>query len=232
MNARPGLANDLTAFIRANTELKHPPLVPELKLHLASDAMGLWEMTETELVLAGVPPPFWAFAWAGGQALARFIIDTPETVAGKRVLDLASGGGMVGLAALCALAAHVTTNEIDAYAVAAIALNAEANDLTRGLEIVQRDMLEEPVLADDGGPLWDVVLAGDVCYERPMAERMLIWLARHANAGALVLIGDPGRAYLPTTGLCEIGSYEVPTPLELEDRLIRTTRVLRVTPIA
>lgn len=232
MSTRHGMANDPIAFIRANTELTNPPLVPELKLHLATDAVGLWEMTETELELSGVPLPFWAFAWAGGQALARFIIDTPETVAGKRVLDLASGGGMVGLAALWASAAHVTANEIDAYAAATIALNAEANDLTRGLEVVLRDMLEEPVLADDGGPLWDVVLAGDVCYERPMAERMLIWLARHANAGALVLMGDPGRTYLPTIGLSEVGSYKVPTPLELEDRLIRTTRVLRVTPTA
>jgi predicted nicotinamide N-methyase len=232
MSGRLDMANDPAVFIRANTALIHPPLVPELKLHLATDAVLLWQMTESELEITGMPPPFWAFAWAGGQALARFIIDTPETVGGRRVLDLAAGGGIAGLAALWASAAHVTSNEIDAHAAAAIALNAEANDLARGLEIITRDMLDEPVLANDGGPLWDVVLAGDVFYERPMAERMLAWLARHANAGALVLIGDPGRAYLPATGLQEVGRYRVPTPLDLEDQEIRDTAVLRVIPTA
>jgi len=226
------MARDPDAFIRANTIPTHPPLVPELTLHLATDAVALWEMTETELESAGLPPPFWAFAWAGGQALARFIIDTPETVGGRRVLDLAAGGGIAGLAALWASAAHVTANEIDAHAAAAIALNAEINGLAAGLEIIKRDMLDEPVLANDGGPLWDVVLAGDVCYERPMAERMLAWLTRHVNAGALVLIGDPGRAYLPTIGLQEVARYPVPTPLELEDREIKDTAVLRVLPSA
>jgi len=224
------MARDPDAFIRANTIPTHPPLVPELTLHLATDAVALWEMTETELESAGLPPPFWAFAWAGGQALARFIIDTPETVGGRRVLDLAAGGGIAGLAALWASAAHVTANEIDAHAATAITLNAEINGLAAGLEIIKRDMLDEPVLANDGGPLWDVVLAGDVCYERPMAERMLAWLTRHANAGALVLIGDPGRAYLPTIGLQEVARYPVPTPLELEDREIKDTAVLRVLP--
>ena len=224
------MERDLAAFIRANTVMAPSPLVPELRLHLASDAVALWEMTEAELERAGLPPPFWAFAWAGGQALARFIIDTPETVAGRRVLDLAAGGGIAGLAALWASAAHVTANEIDAHAAAAIALTAEINGLAAGLEIIKRDMLDEPVLANDGGPLWDVVLAGDVGYERPMAERMLAWLARHAAAGALVLIGDPGRAYLPTIGLQEVARYQVPTPLDLEDREIRDTGVLRVLP--
>jgi predicted nicotinamide N-methyase len=224
------MARDPVDFIRANTELARPPLVPELKLHLATDAAALWEMTETELEQAGLPPPFWAFAWAGGQALARFIIDRPEIVGGRRVLDLASGGGIVGLAALWASAAHVTANEIDAHAAVAIALNAEANDLTRGLEIVESDMLEEPVLADDGRALWDVVLAGDICYERPMAERMLSWLGRHANAGALVLIGDPGRVYLPQSGLQEVGRHTVPTPTDLEGRETKDTAVLRVVP--
>ena len=224
------MARDPDAFIRANTIPTPPPLVPELTLHLATDAMALWEMTETEMESAGLPPPFWAFAWAGGQALARFIIDTPETVGGRRVLDLAAGGGIAGLAALWASAAHVTANEIDAHAAAAIALNAEINGFAAGLEIIKRDMLDEPVLANDGGPLWDLVLAGDICYERPMAERMLAWLTRHANAGALVLIGDPGRAYLPSVGLQEVARYPVPTPLELEDREIRDTAVLRVLP--
>jgi predicted nicotinamide N-methyase len=215
-------------FIQANTELAHPPLTPELKLYLATDAVALWEMTEAELATAGVPPPFWAFAWAGGQALARFIMDTPEVVGGHRVLDMAAGSGIVSLAALWASAAVVTACEIDAYAAAAIALNAKANGLSSGLEIVPRDMLDEPVLADDGSPLWDVVLAGDVCYERPMAERMMAWLGRHADAGALVLIGDPGRAYLPTFGLKEIARYQVPTTYAIEDRLAKDTAVLQV----
>lgn len=217
-----------TAFIRANTALAQPPLVPELRLYLATDAVTLWEMTEAELHGAGVPPPFWAFAWAGGQALARYIIDTPMTVAGRRVLDLAAGGGVAGLAALWASAAHVAANEVDAFAAAAITMNGEANDLAGGLEVVLRDMLDEPVLADDGSALWDVVLAGDVCYERPMAGRMLTWLRRHADAGALVLIGDPGRNYVPADGVRELARYSVPTPLALEDREIRETAVLQV----
>jgi predicted nicotinamide N-methyase len=222
------LGTSANAFIRANTALAHPPLVPELTLHLASDAMALWEMTETKLARAGVPPPFWAFAWAGGQALARFVIDTPAAVGGRRVLDVAAGGGIAGLAALWASAAHVTANEIDSFAAAAIALNAEANNLSFGLEITTRDMLDEPALANDGGPLWDVVLAGDVCYEQPMAGRMLAWLRRHADAGALVLIGDPGRAYAPADAIQEVGRYAVPTPLALEDKVVRDTAVLRV----
>jgi predicted nicotinamide N-methyase len=226
-----GLRTPADTFIQANTTLAHPPLVPELTLHLASDAMALWEMTETELARVGVPPPFWAFAWAGGQALARFVIDTPSTVGGRRVLDVAAGGGIVGLASLWASAAHVTANEIDPFAAAAIALNAEANNLLPGLEIITRDMLDEPVLANDGGPLWDVVLAGDVCYERPMADRVLACLRRHANAGALVLIGDPGRAYPPTDGVQEVGRYAVPTPLALEDKEVRDTGILRMTSI-
>ena len=224
------MAGDPESFIRANTALAHPPLVPELKLYLATDAVALWEMTEAELDKAGLAPPFWAFAWAGGQALARFIIDTPVTVAGKRVLDLAAGGGVAGLAALWASAAHVAANEVDRFAAAAIAMNGEANQLGDGLEVVLRDMLDEPVLADDGAALWDVVLAGDVCYERPMAGRMFAWLQRHADAGALVLIGDPGRNYVPVDGVREVAHYPVPTPLALEDQEIRDTAVLRVLP--
>lgn len=215
-------------FITETTTLVSPPLVPELKLYLATDAVALWQMTEVELAQANVPPPFWAFAWAGGQALARYVIDTPSAVAGKRVLDVAAGGGIAGLAALWASAAQVTANEIDPFASSVINMNARANGLTLGLKILERDILGEPVLAKDGSPLWDVVLAGDVCYEREMATRVLDWLRRHSAAGSLVLIGDPGRAYMPMEGVINLAHYSVPTPLALEDREARKTAVLRV----
>lgn len=221
---------DPAGFILANTALEPPSLVPELRLHIASEALPLWQKTEDELEQAGLPPPYWAFAWAGGQALARYVIDHPEVVRGRRLLDVAAGGGVAGLAALWASAAHVTANEIDAFAAAAIALNARVNGMEDRIEVVLRDMTAEPTVAADGGPLWDVVLAGDVCYERPMAEMMIPWLRRHAAAGALVLIGDPGRAYVPTDGIEEIAVYRVPTSRELEDNDIRRTKVLRLLP--
>ena len=224
------MPHDHDGFIRANTVLAAPTLVPEVRLHLASEALPLWRKTEEELTLSGLPPPYWAFAWAGGQALARYIIDHPETVAGRRVLDVASGSGITALAALWAPAAVVAANDIDDFSRAAIRLNADANGLGSGMEIIGRDMLDEPALAGDGHPLWDVVLAGDVCYERPMAERIFAWLARHAAAGALVLMGDPGRSYLPRQGVREVARYQVPTSLDLEDRDVRDTAVLQVLP--
>ncbi|NQW11176.1 MAG: methyltransferase [Alphaproteobacteria bacterium] len=221
---------DREAFIRANTLLKPPSLVPEIALHIADQALPLWEKTEEELAESGLPPPYWAFAWAGGQAVARYVIDHPEVVAGRRVLDVASGGGIAALACLWASAAHVAANEIDGFAIVAIGLNAEANGLTDGLELIARDMLDEPTLAADGGPLWDVVLAGDVCYEKPMAERMIGWLRRHAAAGATVLMGDPGRSYKPKDGLVALAEYNVPVPRDLEDSDLRRTVVWRVQP--
>ena len=223
--------SDPVAFIENNTILKSPSLVPELRLHLADAALPLWEKTEEELAQVGLPPPYWAFAWAGGQALARHLIDRPELVAGKRVLDVASGSGVVALACLWASAAHVAANEIDGFALAAIQLNADANALGHGLELVGRDMLDEPTIDDTGVALWDVVLAGDVCYEKPMAERMTGWLRRHAAAGALVLMGDPGRTYRPTDGLEQLAEYSVPTSRDLEDSDIRRTVVWRVLPL-
>ena len=223
--------SDPVAFIENNTILKSPSLVPELRLHLADAALPLWEKTEEELAQVGLPPPYWAFAWAGGQALARHLIDRPELVAGKRVLDVASGSGVVALASLWASAAHVAANEIDGFALAAIQLNADANALGHGLELVGRDMLDEPTIDDTGVALWDVVLAGDVCYEKPMAERMTGWLRRHAAAGALVLMGDPGRTYRPTDGLEQLAEYSVPTSRDLEDSDIRRTVVWRVLPL-
>lgn len=217
-------------FIRENTALGRPPLVPELELHLASAAVPLWELTEAELERQGLPPPYWAFAWPGGQAVARYVIDHAEIVAGRRVLDVAAGSGIVGLAAAWASAAHVVATDIDALACAAMRLNAEANGLADRIEAVDRDMLDEPAIADDGSPLFDVVLAGDVFYERGMAERMFAWLRRHAAAGALVLAGDPGRNYKPKEGLRELALYDVPVSLDLEDREIKPTRVWQVLP--
>ncbi|MFM7344777.1 MAG: class I SAM-dependent methyltransferase [Tagaea sp.] len=211
---------DPPAFIRANTRLAAPSLVPELKLHLAAVATDLWEATEATLERTGLPPPYWAFAWPGGQALARHLLDNPETARGRRVLDFAAGCGVAALAAAKTSAAHVSASEIDAFARTAMALNAEANGLT--LDILDRDVLATPA---DG---WDLILAGDVFYEKPMADRVWPWLSEAAARGIDVLVADPGRAYLPQAGLLEIARYTVPTTLDLEDRTERVTRVLRV----
>jgi predicted nicotinamide N-methyase len=201
---------DPAAFVRANTAIGTPPLVPEILLHLATEVTPIWQATEASLARFGTPPPFWAFAWAGGQALARYILDHPETVAGRNVLDLASGSGMVAIAAAKAGASRVIAADIDPYAAEAIALNAALNSVTIGVET--RDLL------DRGAAGWAVVTAGDVCYEEPMASRMLALLRRIAARGRLALLGDPGRAYLPREGLVELARYTVPVSRELEDR--------------
>ena len=193
-----------------------PPLVPELSLYLASEVVPLWRATEEELSEMGVPPPYWAFAWAGGQALARYILDNPALVAGKRVLDFGSGSGLVGLAAAKAGAGFVTAADIDVFAAAAIALNADANKLN--LAITSTDMI--------GAPLpFDVILLGDLCYERPLAERLLAWVK---TSDADILLGDPGRSYFPKTGLTRLALYNVQTTRELEDSEIRATGVWRM----
>lgn len=207
------------AFVRGETRLLRPPLLPELRLHLADEPCGLWERTEGQLAGTVLAPPFWAFAWAGGQALARHVLDHPDLVAGRRVLDVASGSGVVAIAAALAGAESVTASEIDGFAVAAVRLNARANGVT--LAGVVGDLL-------DGTAAHDVVLAGDVCYERSLAARMLPFLRRAARAGATVLVGDPGRAYLPTTGVEHLATYVVPVSPELESGAVKTTRVLRV----
>jgi predicted nicotinamide N-methyase len=207
-------------FVRANTVLAAPPLVPEITLHLASEVTTLWQATEETLAETGLPPPYWAFAWAGGQALARYVLDHGDLVRGKRALDIGAGSGLVALAA-AKVGASATAAEPDPFAAAAIALNAAANGLTLAVE------------PDDviGGPCrWDVILAGDMCYERPLAERLVAWLKICAEGGALVLLGDPGRAYLPKSGLEPLARYLVPTPLELEDRVSRDTTVWRLAP--
>jgi len=206
-------------FILENTELLSPPHTPELKLHLASELVPIWQKTEEELAAQGVPPPFWAFAWAGGQALSRYVLDHPETVRGKRVLDFASGSGLSAIAAAKSGASHVLATEIDAFAVAAIGLNAQVNQVEVTAELL------DAVGTDQG---WDTVIAGDICYEREMSARVFAWLRGLAGRGALVLIGDPGRNYLPSSHLVEIAVYDVATTRELEDREVRRTKVWHV----
>ena len=177
----------------------------------------IWRLTETELDEMGVAPPYWAFAWAGGQALARWLIDNPQEVAGKTVLDFATGSGLVGVAAMKAGAASVLCADIDPFCRAATALNAEANGVV--LAFTDADLLDGPP------PEVDVICAGDVCYESPMTDRVMAWLARAQAAGSRVLIGDPGRTYLPKTGLTFLAEYQVPTTRELEDFAIKRTCV-------
>jgi predicted nicotinamide N-methyase len=213
MTLAPGARLD---FIRANTALRPVPHVPEIVLHVAHEAIDLWQKTEAELEEIGLPPPFWAFAWAGGQALARYILDHPETVRSKRVLDFASGSGLVGIAAAMAGAASVDAADIDAFALEAIGLNAEANGVLLGVS-------GESLIGQDGG--WDAVLAGDVCYEQGMAGAVIAWLDGLRARGASVLIGDPGRAYLPRDRLQSLASYEMRTVGALEDNEIKRTGV-------
>jgi predicted nicotinamide N-methyase len=201
---------DAAAFIRANTAVAAPPLVPEIRLHLATEITPIWQASEDALARANVPPPFWAFPWAGGQALARYVLDNPAVVAGLRVLDFGAGSGLVAIAAAGAGAAHVVAAEIDDFAAAAIALNAALNDAAVTVETA--DLIGMAA----GG--WDVVLVGDMCYEQPLAARLTAWLRGLAKAGVTVLLGDPGRSYVPTSGLIAQARYTVATSRELEDR--------------
>ena len=235
------------AFIRENTSILSPPLVPEVKLHLAHEAVPIWQKTEEELGEIGLPPPFWAFAWAGGQALARYILDNPEIVYGKRVIDIASGSGLVAIAALKAGAASVLAADIDMFAVASIELNMELNfptlschsraggnptfpletkldprlreddDEGRNIEITSDNLLLSPP------PEIDVILVGDLFYEKHVAELCLNWL-RQAKT-TQIYIGDPGRSYLPKATLTKIAEYSVPVSRDLEDAEIKQTAV-------
>ncbi len=205
-------------FIVANTRPQRPPHVPEIKLHLADEITPIWKLTEETLEEIGLPPPFWAFAWAGGQALARYLIDNPAAVAGKRVIDFASGSGLVGIAAMLAGAKDVLCADIDTYCEAAVSLNAETNRVA--CAFTPTDLLDAPA------PHWaEVILAGDICYEKPLAERVLAWLAAARAAGAVVLIGDPGRSYFPRSGLTRLAEYQVETTRELEDMAVKRTCV-------
>ncbi len=207
---------DRAAFIRQHTELLPVPLVPEINLYLAHEAVPIWQKTEEELGEMGLPPPFWAFAWAGGQALARYILDHPEIVTGKRVLDLASGSGLVGIAAMRAGAATVLAADIDAFALTANAMNADANGcdiMTTGVDLLNSTPQD-----------FDVILVGDLFYEKATAARCMTFLRQST---AEILIGDPGRSYLPKELLISVAQYQVPVSRDLEDSEIKQTSVWR-----
>ncbi|WP_018260997.1 class I SAM-dependent methyltransferase [Methylobacterium sp. WSM2598] len=210
-------------FIRANTALRPVPHAPEIRLHVADEATELWSRTEEELGEIGLPPPFWAFAWAGGQGLARYVLDHPETVRGARVLDFASGSGLVAIAAARAGAAAVEASDLDPFALAAIGLNAAENGVADRVRAVAGDLIGR----DEG---WDCVLAADIFYERDLAARVGDWLAALQARGARVLLGDPGRAYLPTARLDRLATYAVPVSRALEDAEIKRTGVWRFAP--
>lgn len=208
-------------FIRRATRLLPVPAVPGIRIYTADEATELWQQTEDELGRTGLPPPFWAFPWAGGQALARYLSEQPEVVRGRTVLDVASGSGLVAIAAARAGAAAVWANDIDEFAQAAARLNAAENRVSVGL------LPGDRVGCDEG---WDVVLAGDVSYERDMAAWLLGWFEALGRRGALVLIGDPGRSYLPRHRLAEVAAYDVPVPRALEDADVKRATVWRLLP--
>jgi len=209
---------DWHAFIRDNTRLLAPPLVPEIKLHLAEESLPIWRKTEEELGEMNVPPPYWAFAWAGGQALARHLLDHPELVAGKAVVDLGSGSGLTAISAMLAGASHVLAADIDPVSLAAIEANARAN----GVAVATTD---RDLLAASPDSRWQVVLVGDLFYERTLADRVSDYIDAAAREGALVLIGDPGRSYFPKGRFTKAADYKVAVTRELEDAEIKHTAV-------
>ena len=206
------------AFIAANTRPGHAPLVPELLLYLADEVTPLWQATEAWLAEVNVAPPYWAFAWPGGQALARRVLDAPVLVRSRRVLDFAAGCGVAGLACAMAGAAAVEAAEVDPLAAAAVRLNAALNGVSVEVRL-------DDVVGQSGA--WDLILCGDIFYEAPMARRVLPWLRRLA-AATEIWVADPGRAYLPAAGLEPLAAYDVPTSLDLEDRTVRRTTVYRL----
>lgn len=210
---------DAVSFIRANTEAQSPPLTPEISLYLATESLPIWRQTEEELGEMNVPPPYWAFAWAGGQALARYVLDNPELVAGKTVIDLGSGSGLVAIAAAKAGARRVLAFDIDRLAIAAIGLNAAMN----GVDVIaaERDVFESSL------PHSDVLLVGDLFYERELADRILELLEIASQQGTDVLVGDPRRSYFPVKRFTQVALYEVPVTRELEDMEIKRTAVWR-----
>jgi len=213
------LISDIPVFIRENTRVLAPSHVPELNLHLADDAVSLWELTEEQLGELGLPPPFWAFAWAGGQALARYVLDHPETVRDRRVLDVASGSGLVAIAAMKAGALAALAVDIDAFAAHAARLNAALNDVL--VETSDADPVGKPTDAD-------VILVGDLFYDRDLAPRVLGWLIAQQGEGKIVLIGDPGRTYLPRDKLEQIAAYDIPVTRALEDAEVKRAAVWKL----
>lgn len=210
---------DIPAFIRANTRVLAPAYVPEVALHLAEDAVALWQLTEEQLGELGLPPPFWAFAWAGGQALARYLLDHCEIVAGKHVLDVASGSGLVAIAAMKAGAASARAVDVDAFAVEAARLNAALNEVE--LEIDEADPIGQTSDCE-------LILVGDLFYDRDLALRVTHWLTALQGEGKTVLIGDPGRAYLPRDKLEQITAYEIPVSRALEDCELKRAAVWKL----
>jgi len=208
-------------FVRARTEPTPVALVPEIRTYQATELTPLWRATSGELAEYD-PNPFWAFPWAGGQALARHLLDHPGLVRGRRVLDFATGSGLVAIAARLAGAAEAVGTEVAPFCEAVVPLNAALNGVEVGLRM--EDLLGAPL----GG--FDVVLAGDVFYEKPLAERALAWLRGLASQGVTVLAGDPGRLYSPREGVADLARYEVPVSLEIEDRPLMRTWVLQVLP--
>jgi predicted nicotinamide N-methyase len=204
---------DPAGFVLRNATIATAPLVPEIRLHLATEVAPIWQATEESLARGAVPPPFWAFAWVGGQALARYLLDHPDQVAERFVVDFGAGSGLVAIAAAKAGAARVLAADIDPFAAAAIAVNAALNGVA--VAVTTADII------DTADPRWEIITAGDVCYEQPMAKRVVRWLRKLAGGDRLVLLGDPGRAYLPAGGLRECARYVVPTSRELEDREFR-----------
>ncbi|OYW81204.1 MAG: nicotinamide N-methylase [Asticcacaulis sp. 32-58-5] len=209
-------------FIRANTVARPVPSVPQIALYQADDSTTLWQMTEDDLAQNQLPPPFWAFAWPGGQALAKYLLENPEILAGKRVLDLACGSGLVGIAAYKAGATQVICNDIDPYCEAAVHLNAHLNDCR--IEFVGGDLLTA------GLPDVEVILAGDIAYEKPMAEAMLTVLRIAVGEGKSVYIGDPHRTYFPKSGLVRCADYEITTSADIEDKPVKPATVWRLIP--
>jgi predicted nicotinamide N-methyase len=199
----------LADFIRANTRPLAVPSIPSITLYQADEVTPLWLMTEQDMDQSRLAPPFWAFAWSGGQALAKYVLEHPEVVAGKRVLDLACGSGLVGIAAMQAGAASVLCNDIDPYAGAAVALNADLNGVR--IDFLSGDLLGGIV------PEVDVILAGDICYEKTMTDAMLTFLGRAVVQNATVLVGDPHRTYFPSNGFRKLADYSVRTIADIED---------------
>jgi predicted nicotinamide N-methyase len=208
---------DHAALVRAATTIKPVPMVPEILLHQSDDAIGLWERTELELGESDRQPPFWAFAWAGGQALARYILDHPRVTAGRRVLDLGSGSGLTAIAAAVAGAESVLASELDPIAIAAIGLNAGLNNVSIS---TTGDLLDT-----DGGDA-QVVLAADIWYERRLSARALRLLRLATARGATVLAGDVGRAFLPSEHMRDLAAYDIPVVADLENAAVKRTRIM------
>ena len=211
--------NSVVRLITENTKLISPPLVPEMLLHLAAESLPIWQKTEDELGEINLPPPYWAFAWAGGQAVARYLIDHPEICRGQSVLDLGSGSGISAIAAAKTGAHSVVAADIDKVALAACDLNARANAVD--LKITGADLLAEPPRGED------IVIIGDLFYERQLADRVVAYIAEAKACGSAVYIGDPQRSYFPEGRYTRLAEYQVPVTRELEDAEIKRTAVWR-----